>query len=50
LSNWPLLKAPSPGPFLAPADIFAWQFGTFRLILHVVDDLVSDIVGDPNAF
>ena len=36
---------------LCPLEqFFAWQFGTLRPILHVVDDLVSDIVGDPNSF
>jgi hypothetical protein len=31
---------------LCPLEqVFAWQFGTLRPILHVVDNLVSDIVG-----
>jgi hypothetical protein len=36
---------------LCPLEqVFAGQSGTLRPILHVVDNLVSDIVGDPNAF
>jgi hypothetical protein len=30
------------GPF---EPVFAWQFGPLGLIVHVVDNLVSDIVG-----
>ena len=31
---------------LCPLEqVYAWQFGTFRPILRVVDNLVSDIVG-----
>jgi hypothetical protein len=31
-------------------QVITRQFGTIRPILHVVDNLVSDIVWDPNAF
>ena len=36
---------------LCPLEqVFAGQSGTLRPILHVVDDLVANVVGDPNAF
>ena len=38
------------GEFCPLEQFFAWQFGTLRPVPHVVDDLVSDIVGDPNSF
>ena len=38
------------GEFCPLEQVFAWQFGTLRPILHVVDNFVSDIVGDPNSF
>ncbi len=38
------------GEFCPLELVSAWQFGTFRRILHVVDDLVANVVGDPNAF
>jgi hypothetical protein len=38
------------GEFCPLKQVFAWQFGTLRPILHVVDDLVANVVGDPNSF
>jgi len=36
---------------LCPLEqVFAWQFGTLRPILHVVDDLVANVMGDPDSF
>jgi hypothetical protein len=38
------------GEFCPLEQFFAWQFGTLRPVPHVVDDLVANVVGDPNSF
>ena len=38
------------GEFCPLEQVFAWQFGTLRPVPHVVDDLVANVVGDPNSF
>ncbi len=38
------------GEFCPLEQVFAWQFGTLRPILHVVDDLVANVMGNPNSF
>jgi hypothetical protein len=38
------------GKFCPLEQVFAWQLGTLRPIPHVVDDLVANVMGNPNSF